>query len=666
MSEMQFSVRKGEQMGKPFAGKRDIIAVRVGENLHDLMEIAETDTDVLPVTLNDEYGLHILRHSAAHLLAQAVMEMYPDAKLNAGPVVENGFYYDIKMDPPDQDNLDMIEKKMRELASKKIPIVRELHSKKDLKEMFRDNRFKLDKINDYVGEESTVYRQGEFVDFCTGPHVPDTSYIRHFKLLNVASSNYKGDIKEERLTRIYGTAFPDEKSLKQYLKNREEAAQRDHRKIGSEMDLFVFNSERAPGLPMYTAKGSVIRNELINFMRELNGKFGWEEVTTPHLFKDNMWKTSGHYYKYKDDMFLFTLPDGDSYALKPMNCPGHITIYENTSHSYRDMPVKFSEFGTVYRYEKSGEVGGLTRPRTFTVDDGHEFMRPDQIEDEIKSVLDMMKITFKTFFDEIEVRYDLSIADESKPENYLINYKCRKCGHLNEPRRMSAETNEQKCEECGSKDLEPDFSLWDNATEQLRNALLSSGIEFKEYPGEAAFYGPKIDIHIKDALGRSWQLTTIQIDFFMPIAFGLYFMNQESKKETPVMLHRAIYGSIERFLVILLENSYGKLPTWLSPIQCYIIPLSDQQKEYAVQVNKKLKESGIRTYLDESSESVSKKIKLGRRFRPSYFLILGEREKENSEVSVRDRKDRIQNLKMEEFTKKINEEIRDRFRDQTL
>ena len=666
MSEKQYSVKKGDKFGTPFAGKREAIAVRVGEELHDLNETATADTNVFPVTLDDEYGLNILRHSAAHLLAQAVMEIYPDAKLNAGPVVEGGFYYDIKMEPPDQNTLGAIEKKMKELASRKFSIVREVHSKEELMKMFRENEFKLDKIKDHVENESTVYRQGDFVDFCTGPHVPDTSYIRHFRLLNVASSNYKGDINNERLTRIYGTAFPEEKALKQYLRNKEEAALRDHRKLGSEMDLFVFNSERAPGLPMYTAKGSIIRSELINYMKQLNEKFNWEEVTTPHLFKDNMWKTSGHYYKYKDDMFLFTLPDGDSYALKPMNCPGHITIYENASHSYRDMPVKFSEFGTVYRYEKSGEVGGLTRPRTFTVDDGHEFMRPDQIEHEIKSVLDMMKITFSTFFEDIEVRYDLSTADKEKPEAYLINYKCRACGNLNEPRRMSSETNELKCENCSSADLEPDFSLWDNATEQLRNALVSSGINFKEYPGEAAFYGPKIDVHIKDALDRSWQLTTIQIDFFMPIAFGLYFINQESKKETPVMLHRAIYGSIERFLVILLENSFGKLPTWLSPIQTYIIPLSEQQKEYADEIREKLKERGVRALVDDSSESVSKKIKLGRRFRPSYFLIVGQREQENGEVSVRNRKDSIQNLKIEEFLEKIVGEIKERLIQQPL
>ncbi|MGP6207696.1 threonine--tRNA ligase [Cuniculiplasma sp. SKW3] len=666
MIEKTTTVRKGETFGSAFQKNKDIIAVVVNGTLHDLREKASEDSQVEGISINSEEGIRILRHSAAHLLAHAVTEIYKDAKPNAGPVIEDGFYYDIDMPPPSQEDLEKIEIKMKELAEMKIPIVREEHSREELLKIFSKNKYKIDKINENVEKSSTVYRQGNFVDFCRGPHVPDTSYIKHFKLLNVASTNYMGDIKREKLVRIYGTAFPDEKSLKAYLKNREEAVKRDHRKIGQEMDLFVFNSERAPGLPLYTAKGATIRNELINFMRELNTKFGWEEVCTPHLFKDTMWKISGHYYKYKDDMFLFTLPDGDSYALKPMNCPGHITIYENTPHSYRDLPVKISEFGTVYRYEKSGEVGGLTRPRTFTIDDGHEFMRPDQIQGEIEKVLEMMDITFKTFFDQIEIKYDLSVADKNKPENYLVSYKCKDCGMINEPKRVSGSDGELKCAFCGSSNMEPDFSLWDNATEQLRSALKSRNIEYKEYPGEAAFYGPKIDVHIKDAIGRSWQLTTIQIDFFMPITFGLYYINEESKKETPVMLHRAIYGSIERFLVILLENSYGKLPTWLSPIQVYVIPLSDQFKEYALKLERLLKENGIRTYLDDSQESVSKKIKLGRVYRPAYFVIVGEKEKINGEVSVRNRKDEIQNLKFDEFLDKIKNETRIRAKTEAL
>ncbi len=660
MIEKLQTVKKGETFASKFTNNKDIVAVTLNGQLHDLSEVAMEDCQVQGVSIRDEEGIKILRHSAAHLLAHAVKELYPEARPNAGPVTEDGFYYDIDMPAPDNEELERIERKMHELSDMKIPIVREEHTREELLKIFHNNKYKIDKIMDNVEKESTVYRQGNFVDFCRGPHVPDTSYVKYFKLLNVASTNYKGDINREKLVRIYGTAFPDEKSLKTFLKNREEAAKRDHRKIGQEMDLFVFNSERAPGLPMYTANGATIRNELINFMRELNTKFGWEEVCTPHLFKDTMWKISGHYYKYKDDMFLFTLPDGDSYALKPMNCPGHITIYENRPHSYRELPVKISEFGTVYRYEKSGEVGGLTRPRTFTIDDGHEFMRQDQIQGEIEKVLEMMDITFQTFFSDIDVTYDLSVADKNKPENYLVNYRCKKCGFLNEPKRMSSGKEEMVCSSCGSTELEADFTLWDNATEQLRNALKSRGITYKEYPGEAAFYGPKIDVHIKDAIGRSWQLTTIQIDFFMPIAFNLYYINSESQKETPVMLHRAIYGSIERFMVILLENSYGKLPLWISPIQAYIIPLSENERGYAEKVKEDLRKLGVRTFLDDSNESVSKKIKLGRIFRPYYFVILGKKEMEDGSVSIRDRNDKISSMSREEFSDNITKILLER------
>ncbi len=666
MVSKEIGVSKGEKYSENIKDN-EVIAVMIDKELHDLHELSEKDQKVAPVRLNSEEGIGILRHSTAHLLAQAVMELYPDARLNAGPITENGFYYDINMNPPSGEDLEKIEEKMHSIASRKLDIVREVHDKKELLRMFGGNRYKTDKINAHVEGRSTVYRQGDFVDFCTGPHVPNTSYLKHFKLLSIASTNYKGDVKEDRLVRIYGTAFPDDKSLKNFLRMKEEAEARDHRKIGSEMELFSFDPERAPGLPLYAPNGAVIRNELINFMRELNTRFNWIEVNTPHLFKDVLWKTSGHYYKYKDDMFLFTLADGDSYALKPMNCPGHIIIYEGKSHSYRDLPISMSEFGTVYRYEKSGEVGGLTRPRIFTVDDGHEFMRQDQIEDEIKKVLEMMKITFNVFFKELEVRYDLSIIDRNAPEKYLVGYKCNKCGTLNEPKRMASENGTVlKCEKCQSLDLSPDFTLWDSATEQLRNALVSSDLKFKEYEGEAAFYGPKIDVHIKDALGRSWQLTTIQIDFFMPIAFSLYYINSESKKETPVMLHRAIYGSVERFMVILLENSNGKLPTWISPIQAYIIPLSEQQKEYALNVDKALKGANIRTYLDDSNDSVSKKIKIGRRFRPSYFVILGQKEMENGEVSIRNRGDKIKNVKVDDFLREIKGEVNSRALEQSL
>ncbi|EQD27846.1 threonyl-tRNA synthetase, partial [mine drainage metagenome] len=434
------------------------------------------------------------------------------------------------------DDLASIEERMRMIVSRDVEIIKKELTKNELLSLFKNNKYKIDKINENVpeGNSSTVYIQGDYSDFCKGPHVPRTSYIKTIKLLSIASTNYRGDVKLESMVRIYGTAFLDEKSLKAFLKDREEAAKRDHRKIGAEMDLFVFNSERAPGLPLYTPNGAFIRSQLIDFMRAMNLENGWQEVCTPHLFKNSMWKQSGHYAKYKDDMFLFTLADGDEYGLKPMNCPGHITIYENSPHSYRDMPVKFSEFGTVYRYEKSGEVGGLSRPRTFTIDDGHAFLRSDQIEEEIGKTLDMIMKNMNVMLSGWPVSFDLSLMDKNKLENYLIQYKCKSCSHFIEPVRKSATITNIQCPECGSEELEPDFSVWDSATDQLRNALLSRNIKFKEFEGEAAFYGPKIDVHVKDAFNRSWQLSTLQLDFNMPRSFGLYYINNESKHDTPI------------------------------------------------------------------------------------------------------------------------------------
>jgi threonyl-tRNA synthetase len=365
-------------------------------------------------------------------------------------------------------------------------------------------------------------------------------------------------------------------------------------------------------------------------------------------------------------MFLFKLADGDEYALKPMNCPGHITIYENSSHSYRDLPVKLSEFGTVYRYEKSGEVGGLSRPRTFTIDDGHAFLRPDQIEEEIGRTLDMITRSMGIMLSGWPVSFDLSLMDKNHPESYLLQYKCKDCGHIIEPVRKSANASEVQCPECSSRNLEPDFSVWDSATDQLRSALLSRNINFKEFEGEAAFYGPKIDVHVKDAFGRSWQLSTLQLDFNMPRSFELYYVNSESKHETPVMLHRAIFGSIERLIVILLESYAGKLPTWLSPLQVYLIPVSEAYTEYAKTIETTLRNNGINCILDQSPETVGKKIKLIRSKRPAYICVVGENEVNNRTITVRNRKDAQTTLKIQEFVDKILMEIRERKIDQII
>ena len=665
MQGKTFAVKKGQKFGDLFSGRKDLAAVLEGKILHDLGDIAEHDMEVTSITTNSVEGLRILRHSAAHLLAQAITEMYPDAVPSSGPATEDGFYYDIDMKPPSEQEMIRIEEKMKEIALKSIPILKETHSRNELESMFQHNRFKLEIIREEVEKHSTVYRQGNYVDFCRGPHVPDTSYLRNIKLLSIASTNFKGDIKRERLVRIYGTAFPDPKSLKQYLAIREEAAKRDHRKIGAEMELYVFNSERAPGLPLYAPNGATIRNELISFMREQNNKDDWTEVSTPHLFRDGMWKQSGHYAKYKDDMFLFTLSDGDSYALKPMNCPGHITIFESQYHSYRDLPVRLSEFGTVYRYEKSGEVGGLTRPRVFTVDDGHIFLASSSIDSEIKKILATMEYTYKTILGDVQASYDLSLIDRNKPENYLMEYKCKKCGSLNDAKRATASGN-MVCSNCGSTEMEPDFTLWDSASNQLRTALDENNIKYHEFEGEAAFYGPKIDVHVKDAFGRSWQLSTLQLDFNMPRSFDLYYVNSESKHETPVMLHRAIFGSLERLIVILLESYAGKLPSWLSPLQVYLIPVSESYTEYARNIEATLRSNGINCILDQSPETVGKKIKLIRSKRPAYICVVGENEVNNKTITVRNRKDAQTTLKIQEFVDKILMEIRERKIDQMI
>lgn len=649
------------------AGIKGAVAVIADGVEMDIRDAPTAEVTIQPVFTETTMGLKVLRHSAAHLLAQAVTELYPDAKPNAGPPTDDGFYYDIDMKPVNQEELAHIENRMKELASKNIRIDKHRLSKKELLQKFSQNPYKIDKILENVedGGYSTVYSQGNFVDFCRGPHVPSTGFLRSIKLLTVASTHYKADENRPMLVRIYGTAFPDDKSLKEYLHNRDEAMKRDHRKIGQEMDLFVFNSEWAPGFPFYTPNGFTLKQELTNFMRGLNAKHGWQEVATPHIFKDLIWKQSGHYAKYKPNMFLFTLPDGDSYGVKPMNCPGHVAIFAREPKSYKELPVKYSEAGTVYRYEKSGEMGGLTRPRMFTVDDGHAFLRLDQIVSEIKDIISMIKETYSTVLGEPALTFDLSVIDKNAPENYLITYRCKDCGTEAEARKTSM-AEALVCPNCSSTHLEPDFATWDQATDQLRKALDEEEISYTENPGEAAFYGPKIDVHVRDALGRSWQLSTIQVDFFMPTNFGLYYINSESKHDRIIMLHRAIFGSYERFMAILIENYAGKFPSWMSPMQVYVVPVSEKFIGYATKVHNELLRNGIRSTLDSNQETMNKKIKTIRPMRPSYIVVVGEKEEDDGTVSVRNRSDKQKVLKLEDFVSQLNMEIRGRSLKQTI
>ncbi len=656
-------IRKGEK----FADKvkdPSVVAAEFGGVQYDLASAAPKDGNFTPIRISSEMGLSILRHSAAHLLAQAVLSIYPNALLNAGPPTEEGFYYDIFMDPLTAEELEKVEKKMVELTKADLKIQREEYPKEQLLKMFSYNRFKLDKIRDNVpdGTKSSVYRQGDFVDFCTGPHVPSTAKIRALKLLSIASTNYKGDPSKEKMVRIYGTAFPDEKSLKTYLHLRAEAMKRDHRKIGQEMDLFIFNSERAPGFPFYTPNGTSIRNSLIQYMRELNAEYGWDEVNTPHLFRDTMWKQSGHYAKYRESMYTFEMEDGSGYAIKPMNCPGHITIFERDAHSFRDLPIRYAEPGTVYRYEKSGEVGGLTRPRMFTIDDGHAFVAEDQLVHEISGILDMVRRSFTGIFGNVDLTFELSIMDKNNLDNYLITYRCNDCSTEIEARKSAVE--EIVCPNCGSKNLSEDLGKWDLATEALKNALDSQNIEYRTFEGEAAFYGPKIDVHLKDALGRSWQLSTVQVDFNLPLNFDLTYVSSGGDKKHVVMIHRAIYGSYERLMAILIENSAGKLPTWLSPLQLFITPVSDRFIEYSEKLNSEFRKNGLRSFVDYSKETINKKIKLIRPRRPSYILVIGEREESSGLVTVRNRKGQQKQMPVDEFVRTIKDEIKNRVPEQ--
>lgn len=669
LSKAQIVVNKGESYAEALKRNkvRDAVAVEVNGKLTDLSDVAESEIKVTPITVDSRDGLTILRHSAAHLLANAVVDLYSGALPNAGPPTDEGFYYDFDMEPVSTDDFVKIEDRMREIVKENRPIEKLVLSKDELLKLFSRNEYKLDKIEENISEggSSTAYRQGDYVDFCTGPHVPSTGYIRSFKVLSLSSTHYKGDETRQKMIRIYGTAFPNDKQLKDYIRNREEASRRDHRRLAQEMDLLVLDPERAPGFPLYTPNGAAIRNELIKYMREMNVERNWDEVYTPHAFKDTMWKQSGHYAKYKPNMYLFTLEDGDSYALKPMNCPGHITIFERVPHSYREMPIKYAEAGTVYRYEKWGEVSGLTRPRSFTIDDGHAFLRSDQILEEMLSILGMVKETFGTILGTSDMLYDLSLIDKEHPEGYLLTYVCSDCGSTLEARKAASD-EVLKCSSCGSESLNADFSQWDRASSQLKEALDKSGIEYREFPGEAAFYGPKIDIHVKDALGRSWQLSTIQLDFFLPNNFNLNYINSESKPERLVMIHRAIFGSYERFMAILLENYAGKLPTWLSPMQVYVIPVSENFSDYAEKVNRMLKDSGFRSELDLSPDTISKKIKLIRSKRPAYIAVLGDREKENGTITIRNRNNRQNQYSLEDFMLKLRKEVNERSIEQTL
>lgn len=588
-----------------------------------------------------ENNLDKIRHSLAHLLAIAVKAKYPEVKLGIGPTIDNGFYYDFDFGQtvPTESDLLELDKDMRALVSQNIAFVREEISADEARQIFADEPYKLEIIDEIekgergpqsgsdVGKIST-YRSHDLVDLCAGPHVAGTGEIARdaFRLTRVAGAYWRGDEKNKMLTRIYGVAFANKGDLDNYLEMLAEAEKRDHKKLGKELDLFIFSELVGPGLPIYTFKGSTVRREIVNFSNELQKEIGYQEVHTPNINKAELFKVSGHYEKYKDDMLRVTSNyTKEEYFLKPMNCPQHTQVYASKMRSYKDLPIRVADFANLYRDEKPGELSGLTRLRSFCQDDGHSFCRPDQIKEEFENVLGAIKKALNVYGMDYYIRF--STWDPEHPEKYL-----------------------------------GDPATWEMAQTKLKEILVDNKIEYREGPGEAAIYGPKMDFISRDSLGREWQISTIQLDLIMPERFGLKYIDDEGKEKTPVMIHRAIVGSPERFLGILIEHYAGAFPTWLAPVQVKILPISEKQMAYAKEVLASLKEKGIRVELDESNETLGKKIRNAKMQKLPYLIVLGEKEVDEKMITVESRgaDGKGEKLSLTEFIAKISDEIKNR------
>ena len=571
------------------AGKIDGELVEKHAAVHDGARI-EIVTDQ-----SDEY-LTVLRHSAAHVFAQALQRVHPEATLTIGPPTDDGFYYDVTDVDVDEDDLAAIEDEMDEIIAADYDIEREVRSRDEAKEVYADNEYKRQILEEEAdGEEVTFYVQDGWQDLCQGPHVESTGEIGAATLLEVSAAYWRGDEENDTLTRVYGTAFASESDLEEYLELREQAQERDHRKIGQEMNLFSIPTVTGPGLPLYHPPGKTVLRELSDFANELNREKGYEEVETPHVFRTELWKQSGHYENYKDDMFLLDVND-EEYGLKPMNCPGHATIFDQQNWSYRDLPQRYFENGKVYRKEQRGELSGLSRVWSFTIDDGHLFVRPDQIRQEIESVIEMIFEVVETLDLEVEV------ALATRPDKSV-----------------------------GGDEI------WESAEEQLRDVLESGGYDYDVEPGDGAFYGPKIDFGFEDALGRVWDGPTVQLDFNMPDRFDLTYTGEDNEDHQPVMIHRALYGSYERFFMVLIEHFDGNFPLWLAPEQVRILPVSDETLGYAHRVKNELEDAGFRVEVEDRDWTVGRKIRGGHDDRLPYMVIVGEDEQEAGTVSVRDR-----------------------------
>jgi threonyl-tRNA synthetase len=590
------------QLAESFSSslKKSAVAGKINGRPVDLTRPIEADCELEIITLDSTDGLEIYRHSAAHLMAQAIKRLYGQdrVKLGIGPVIEDGFYYDIDLEKPlSPDDLSAIEQEMERIVQEDLTISRREVTREEAQRIFAspEDPYKLELIRELPDDAViSIYEQGEFMDLCRGPHLPSTGRIRAFKLQSVAGAYWRGDVKNKVLQRIYGTAFPKKVQLDEHLHLLEEAKKRDHRKLGRELGLFMF-SEEAPGMPFYLPNGMTIRNELENFSRELQRKEGYDEVRTPLMMNQRLWEESGHWDHYHENMY-FTEVDETKFALKPMNCPGHMLIFKNSLHSYRELPIRLSEFGQVHRHEFSGALNGMMRVRTFCQDDAHIFARPDQIEEEIGRVMMLIDRFYKVFG--FEYRIELS----TRPE-----------------------------ESMGSAEL------WDQAESALQRVLDQQGIVYRINEGDGAFYGPKIDFHILDALKRSWQCATIQLDFQMPEKFELTYIGEDGQKHRPVVIHRAVYGSIDRFIGILTEHYSGAFPLWLAPVQVKVLPVSDHNTDYAREVKWTLEEAGIRAVVDRRSEKLGYKIREAQLEKVPYMLVLGEQEQQAGTVAVRKR-----------------------------
>ena len=609
---------------------REVVAVSVNNEIWDATRPIHSDASLVLHKFDTTEGKHAFWHSSAHLMAEALETLYPGIKFGIGPAIENGFYYDV--DPGDgviisESDLPRIEEKMVELSRKNSEYRREEIGKSDVLKLFRqkNDEYKVELIEDLQDGTITLYKQGNFTDLCRGPHLPDTSYIKAIKLLSIAGAYWRGDEKRKQLTRIYGITFPKKQLLDDYLVMLEQAKARDHRKLGKELELFFFSQKVGQGLPLWLPKGAQLRERLENFLKKIQTRYGYLPVITPHIGQKELYVTSGHYEKYGKDSFqpIHTPEEGEEFLLKPMNCPHHCEIYKSKPRSYKDLPVRYSEFGTVYRYEQSGELHGLTRVRGFTQDDAHLFCRPDQIKEEFIKVIDIIYTVFKAF-DFQDFIAQVSLRDPDNREKYI-----------------------------GSDEN------WERAENAIIEATREKGMTTTVVKGEAAFYGPKLDFIVKDALGRKWQLGTIQVDYNLPERFELEYTGSDDQKHRPVMIHRAPFGSMERFVAVLIEHTAGKFPLWLTPDQVVVLPISEKYHDYAEKVLKFLNNCDIRTLIDSRNEKIGKKIRDNELKRIPYLLVVGEIEETEGTVAVRRQGEGDKGtMKLEEFRDFITDEVK--------